>query len=42
MLSGALKENAIEQGETKEEFIKRKRDERNKTLHEGNLQRQFA
>ena len=28
MLSGALKENVIEEGETKEEFTKRKMDER--------------
>ena len=35
MLSGALKANVIEVGETKEEFAKRKRDERKKTLHEG-------
>ena len=35
MLSRALKENVIEEGETKEEFTKRKRDERKKTLHEG-------
>ena len=28
MLNGALKENIIEEGETKEEFTKRKRDER--------------
>ena len=38
MLSGALKENVIEEGETKEEFTKRERDERKKTLHEGKLQ----
>ena len=38
MLSGALKE----EGETKEEFTKRKRDERKKTLHEGKLQGQFV
>ena len=36
MLSGALKENV--EGETKEEFTKRKRDERKKTLHEEKLQ----
>ena len=42
MLSGALKENVIEEGETKEEFKKRKRDERKKTLHEGMLQGQFV
>ena len=38
MLSGALKEIVIEEGETKEEFTKRKRVERKKTLHEGKLQ----
>ena len=42
MLSGALKENVIEEGETKEGFTKRKRDERKKTLDEGKLQRQFV
>ena len=42
MLSGALKENVIEEGETKEEFTIRKRDERKKTLHEGKLQGQFV
>ena len=42
MLSGALKENVIEEVETKEEFTKRKRDERKKTLHEGKLQGQFV
>ena len=42
MLSGALKEIVIEEGETKEEFTKRKRDERKKTLHEGKLQGQFV
>ena len=42
MLSGALKENAIEEGETKEEFRKRKRDGRKKNLHEGKLQGQFV
>jgi len=31
MLSRALKENVIEEGESKEEFTKRKRDERKKT-----------
>ena len=36
MMSGALKENVIEEGETKEEFAKRKRNETKKTLHEGN------
>ena len=35
MLSGVLKENVIEEGETKDEFTKRKRDERKKTLHKG-------
>ena len=34
MVSEALKENVIEEGEMKEEFTKRKRDE-------GKLQRQF-
>ena len=33
MLSGALKENVIAEGETKEELTKRKKDERKKTLH---------
>ena len=42
MLHGALKENVIEEGETKEEFTKTKRDERKKTLHEGKLQGQFV
>ena len=42
MLSGALKENVIEVEEIKEEFTKMKRDERKKTLHEGNLQGQFV
>ena len=42
MLSGALKENVIEEGQTKEEFTKRKRDARKKTLHEGKLQGQFV
>ena len=42
MLSGALKENLIEEGETKEEFTKRKRDERKKTFYEGKLQGQFV
>ena len=32
----------IEDGETKEEFTKRKRDERKKTLHEGKLQGPFV
>ena len=40
MLSGALKENVIEEGETKEQFTKR--DERKKTLHEGKIQGQFV
>ena len=40
--SGALKENVIEEVETKEEFTKWKRDERKKTLHEGKLQGQFV
>ena len=42
MLSGALKENVIEEGETKEEFAKMKRDEIKKTLNEGKLQGQFV
>ena len=42
MLSGALVENVIEEGDTKEEFTKRKRDGRKKTLHEGKLQGQFV
>ena len=42
MLSGALKENVIEEGETIEEFTKRKRDGRKKTLHEGKLQGRFV
>ena len=41
MLSGALKENVLEEGDTKEEFTKRKRVEKKKTLHEGNLQGKF-
>ena len=41
MLGEALKENVIEEGETKNGFIKRKRDEWKKTLHEGKLQGQF-
>ena len=41
ILTEALKENVIEEGETKEEVIKRKRDERKKTLHNGKLQGQF-
>ena len=42
MLSGALKGNVIQEGETKEEFTKRKRNESKKTLHEGKLQGQFV
>ena len=42
MLSGALKENVNEEAETKEEFTKRKMDERKKTFHEGKLQGQFV
>ena len=42
MLTGALNENVIEHGETKEEFTKKKRDERKKTLHEGKLKVQFV
>ena len=42
MLSGALKENVIVEGETKEKSTKRKRVEREKTLHEGKLQGQFV
>ena len=42
MLSGALKQNVIEERETKEEFTKRKMDERKKTLHEGKLQGQYV
>ena len=42
MLSGALKENVIEEGESKEEFTKRKRGERKKTWHTGKLQGQFV
>ena len=38
-MSGALKENVIEEGETNEEFTKRKRDERKKTLYEGKVTR---
>ena len=38
MLSGALKVNVINVGETKEEDTQKKRDERKKTLHEGKLQ----
>ena len=40
-LSGSLKENVIEEGETKEESTERKRDERKKTLHEEKLQGKF-
>ena len=32
----------IEEEEIKEEFTKRKRDERKKTLHEGKLEEQFV
>ena len=42
MLSGALKENVIDEGETKEKVTKRKRDERKKNLHEGKLQGKFV
>ena len=42
MLSGALKENVIEDRETKEEFTKRKKDESKKTLRKGKLQAQFV
>ena len=42
MLSGSQKENVIEEGETKEEFSKMKRDERKKTLDEGKLLGQFV
>ena len=42
ILSGALKENLSEEGETKDEFTKRKKGERKKTLHEGKLQGQFV
>ena len=42
MLSGALKENVIEDGESKEDFTKRKRDEGKKTWHTGRLQGQFV
>ena len=42
MLSGEQKEMVIEDGETKEEFTKKKRDERKKTLHKGKLQGQLA
>ena len=31
----------IKEGETKDEFTKRKRDERKKTLHEGKFTREF-
>ena len=42
MPSAALKENVIKEGEKKEESIKRKSDERKKTLHEGKIQGQFV
>ena len=42
MLRGALKENVVEEGETKEEFTEGKRDERKKTLHEEKVQGQFV
>ena len=42
MLSRALNENLIEEGEKKEEFYKSKKDERKKALHEGKLQGQFV
>ena len=42
MLSGALEEDVIEEGETNEEFTKRKRDEIKKILHEGKVQGQFV
>ena len=42
MLNGALNENVMEEGETNEELIKRKRDERKKPLHEGKLQGKFV
>ena len=38
MLSGELKENVIEEGETKEEFTKRKSDKERR--HEEKLERQ--
>ena len=38
MLSGELKENVIEEGETKEEFTKRKSDKERR--HEGKLEGQ--
>ena len=38
MLSGELKENVIEEGETKEEFTKRKSDKGRR--HEGKLEGQ--
>ena len=41
MLSGALKDSVIEEGGTKEEFTKRKRNERKKTLDEGKLTRKI-
>ena len=42
MLSGELKEYVVEEAEKKEEFTKRKRDERKTTLHKGKLQGQFV
>ena len=42
MLSVSLKENVIVEGETKEEFTKRRTDDIKKTLHEGKLQGQFV
>ena len=42
ILSRVLKENVIEKGETNEEFTKRKRDERKKTLLARKLQEQFV
>ena len=35
-------ENVIEEGGTKEEFTKRKKYERKKTLHKGKLQGKFV
>ena len=40
--SGELRENVIEEGETKKECTKRKRDGRKKTLQEWNIQGQFV
>ena len=40
MLNGALKENLIEEGTTKEKFTKTLGDEKKKTLHEGKLKEQ--